>query len=142
FAKRLPWAHEYTLKAVVTSVNYLHRGSPVRIAGVNVGRVTAVRRGPGTTGLVTMAISDAGRPVHSDATLKIRPRLFLEGNFFVDLKPGTPSAREISDRGIIPVAQVARPVQLDQVLTSLTAPSRSSLRGVLHGFSDALGTGH
>ena len=38
-----------------------------------------------------MEIDDKGLPIHKDATLKIRPRIFLEGNFFVDLKPGTPS---------------------------------------------------
>jgi len=141
FAKRLPWAHEYTLKAVVTSVNYLHRGSPVRIAGVNVGRVTAVRRGPGTTGLVTMAISDAGRPVHSDATLKIRPRLFLEGNFFVDLEPGTPAAPELPDGGTIPLGQTATPVQLDEVLSMLAQTTRVQLRSLLAEYARALDRG-
>ena len=33
-----------------------------------------------------------GLPIHKDATFKIRPRIFLEGNFFVDVTPGTPSA--------------------------------------------------
>jgi hypothetical protein len=32
-------------------------------------------------------------PIHKDATLKIRPRIFLEGNFFVDVRPGTPRRR-------------------------------------------------
>ena len=32
-----------------------------------------------------MEIDDKGLPIHKDATLKIRPRIFLEGNFFVDL---------------------------------------------------------
>ena len=48
--------------------------------------------GPGNTAIVTMAIKDVGLPIHEDATLKVRPRIFLEGNFFVDLKPGTPHA--------------------------------------------------
>ena len=33
-------------------------------------------------------LNDKARPIHKDATLKIRPRIFLEGNFFVDLQPG------------------------------------------------------
>ena len=40
--------------------------------------------------VVTMEIKDNGPPIHKDATLKIRPRLFLEGNFFVDMTTGTP----------------------------------------------------
>jgi hypothetical protein len=36
-----------------------------------------------------MQIQDKGRPLHSDAQFKIRPRIFLEGNFFIDVTPGT-----------------------------------------------------
>src|SRR5262249_11287248 len=112
--------------------------SPVRIAGVDVGQVDSVQRYRHTPmSLVTMRIDDKGRPVHADATLKIRPRLFLEGNFFVDLKPGTPSAPELKDGATIPVTQVSRAVQLDQVLTSLPASSRAALHGPLHGLEDA-----
>jgi phospholipid/cholesterol/gamma-HCH transport system substrate-binding protein len=90
FGGPLPFSHRYTLDAVVQSANELHGGSPVRIAGVNVGKVTKVKPGPGTTAIVEMAIDGEGRPIHRDATLKIRPRLFLEGNFYVDLRPGSP----------------------------------------------------
>ena len=44
-----------------------------------------------------MEIDDKGLPIHKDATMKIRPRIFLEGNFFVDLKPGTPAAPTLDD---------------------------------------------
>ncbi len=37
-----------------------------------------------------MEISDEGRPIKQDATFKLRPRLFLEGNLFVDVNPGSP----------------------------------------------------
>ena len=61
----------------------------MRIAGVNVGKVTKVERKDGTDGaVVTMEINDDGLPIHKDATAKIRPRIFLEGNFFVDLQAG------------------------------------------------------
>ena len=66
-----------------------------------------------------MEINDDGLPIHEDATAKIRPRIFLEGNFFVDLQPGTPRARRSPDGDTIKVTQTATPVQLDQVLTAL-----------------------
>jgi phospholipid/cholesterol/gamma-HCH transport system substrate-binding protein len=141
FGGPLPFSHGYTLEAVVRSANELHGGSPVRIAGVNVGRVTKVRPGPGTTAIVEMAIDDRGRPIHSDATLKIRPRLFLEGNFYVDLKPGTPRARELADGGTIPLAQTAIPVQLDQVLSVLGHDTRDSLRTLVEQAGGALDKG-
>src|SRR5207253_52518 len=102
------------------------------------GEVTKVRPGPGTTAIVEMAIDDAGRPIHRDATLRIRPRLFLEGNFYVDLKAGSPSAPELHDGGTIPLAQTAIPVQLDQVLSALASRS-TQLRESLRGLSATLG---
>jgi phospholipid/cholesterol/gamma-HCH transport system substrate-binding protein len=141
FGGPLPFSHKYTLEAVVRSANELHGGSPVRIAGVNVGKVTKVRPGPGTTAIVEMAIDDRGRPIHRDATLKIRPRLFLEGNFYVDLEPGTPRSRELGDGGTIPLSQTAIPVQLDQVLSVLNHDTRDSLRTLVEQAGGALDKG-
>jgi phospholipid/cholesterol/gamma-HCH transport system substrate-binding protein len=141
FGGPLPFSHGYTVDAVVQSANELHGGSPVRIAGVNVGKVTKVRPGPGTTAIVEMAIDDAGRPIHRDATLKIRPRLFLEGNFYVDLKAGSPSAPELRDGGTIPLAQTAIPVQLDQVLSTLNHDTRDSLRTLVEQLGGSLSHG-
>jgi virulence factor Mce-like protein len=141
FGGPLPFSHGYTVEAVVQSANELHGGSPVRIAGVNVGKVTKVRPGPGTTAIVEMAIDGKGRPIHRDATLKIRPRLFLEGNFYVDLKPGSPSAPELHDGGTIPLSQTAIPVQLDQVLSALDHDTRDSLRTLVEQFGGALAHG-
>ena len=92
FTKHIPFTHGYQLKAVFPSANSIRANSPVRIAGVNVGKVKAIERQPGTNAaLVTMEIQDKGLPIHKDATLKIRPRIFLEGNFFVEIQPGTPA---------------------------------------------------
>jgi phospholipid/cholesterol/gamma-HCH transport system substrate-binding protein len=141
FGGPLPFNHQYTVDAVVQSANELHGGSPVRIAGVNVGKDKKVRPGPGTTAIVELAIDDAGRPIRRDATLKIRPRLFLEGNFYVDLKPGSPSAPELRDGGTIPLAQTATPVQLDQVLSALNHDTRDSLRTLVEQAGGALDKG-
>jgi phospholipid/cholesterol/gamma-HCH transport system substrate-binding protein len=137
--KSVPFRHHYTIEAVFESSNLVKPRSPVRIAGVDVGRVVAVGRYRDTNlALVKMRIDGQGRPVHSDATAKIRPRLFLEGNFYVDLQPGTPAARELADGGLIGVTQTSTPVQLDQVLTALQENTRGSLQQALRGFGDAL----
>ena len=96
----------------------IHSKSPVRIAGVDVGKVASIKR-EGHTGLVTMEIENKGLPIHTDATVKIRPRIFLEGNWFVELSPGSPSAKTVSSGYTIPITQTADPVQLDQVLDAL-----------------------
>jgi hypothetical protein len=70
--------------------------------------------------------------------MTLRPRLFLEGNYFIDLRPGSPSAPEASDGHTIPAAATASPVQLDQVLTTLQSDVRENLRTVLGELSGAL----
>jgi phospholipid/cholesterol/gamma-HCH transport system substrate-binding protein len=139
FTKDIPFTRGYEVKAVFQSANGLRPDSPVRIAGVEVGKVKRVEgQEDSNNAVVTMAIDDSGRPLHEDATLKIRPRIFLEGNFFVDLEPGTPGAPELDDGGTITVTQTSTPVQLDQVLSSLQSDSRQDLRDVLEGLGTAL----
>ena len=111
----------------------------MRIAGVEVGKVTKIERGhEGDEGAVlTMRIQDKGRPLHPDAHFKIRPRIFLEGNFFVDVTPGT-SGREVADNHTFPVQQTDTPVQLDEVLTALQSDTREDLKTVLREYSSGL----
>jgi phospholipid/cholesterol/gamma-HCH transport system substrate-binding protein len=139
FTKALPWQQPFEFNAVFQTGNNLRLDSPVRIAGVNVGKVTDVQRAKDSDLVkVTMTLDDAGQPIHKDATAMIRSRIFLEGNFFVDLKPGTPSAPTIDDGGTLPVTQTATPVQLDQLLTALQTGDRQNLQDLLKGFGDAL----
>jgi virulence factor Mce-like protein len=139
FTKHIPFTHGYRVHAIFQSSNNLRPGSPVRIAGVNVGKVVDVGRYRHTNlADVTMEINDDGLPIHQDATLKIRPRIFLEGNFFVDLKPGSPSAPNVPDGGTIGVAQTATPVQLDELFTALQSGTRADLQHVLEEYGKAL----
>ncbi len=137
FTKHIPFKHGFRLNAEFATAVNIHPSSPVRIAGVDVGKVTSVRR-EGNAGLVSMEIEPKGLPLHTDAELKIRPRLFLEGNWFVELKPGTPLAPTISSGHTIPIAQTSDPVQLDQVLSALNSDTRQNLQDFLQGYGDGL----
>jgi phospholipid/cholesterol/gamma-HCH transport system substrate-binding protein len=137
FTKAIPFRHHFEIQAVVQNSNLLRPRSPVRIAGVNVGEVVKIGRYKKTDlAVLTLRINGNGQPIHRDATLKIRPRLFLEGNFYVDLKPGTPGTGKLDDRGLLPVSQTATPVQLDQVLTALQGDTRASLQEALKGLGE------
>jgi ABC-type transporter Mla subunit MlaD len=144
FTKHVPFTKGFQFEAVFQTSNSIRKNSPVRIAGVNVGKVKKVERYTGPDGgktdysVVTMEVQDAGLPIHKDATAKIRPRIFLEGNFFVDLQPGTPETPTIDDGDTLPVTQTAAPVQLGDVLTSLQADDRKNLQDLLRGFGGAL----
>jgi ABC-type transporter Mla subunit MlaD len=138
FAKRIPFTDRgYEVKATFANSANIRTTSPVRIAGVNVGEVTEVER-DGEVSVVTFTVEDEGRPIHEDASAKIRPRIFLEGNFFVELHPGSPSSPELDDDGTIPVSRTSTAVQLDEVLTALQSPARSNLQLLLEGLGTSL----
>jgi ABC-type transporter Mla subunit MlaD len=138
FTKYNPFYSPYVVTAYFESANNLKKGySFVRIAGVNVGQVSQIEALPDGTAKVEMQIEKIGWPVHEDAEVKIRPRIFLEGNFFVDVHPGSPSSPVLPDdgTGVIPINQTSAPVQLGQVLTTLQADTRENLRTLLAEYS-------
>jgi ABC-type transporter Mla subunit MlaD len=163
YTKTLPWADPYEVQAVFGSAQNVREKSPVRIAGVKVGEVTGVEPlqssgeeliaqsgedpatlpgpdddGSETAAVVTMKLDEQALPLHEDARFKLRPRLFLEGNLFVDLQPGSPNAPEVGEDHEFPITQTANSVQLDQVLTTLQADVRSDLQTFLDQFGNAL----
>ena len=147
WTKEIPFQSHFELKAVFQNAVNIRKDSPVRIAGVNVGKVENVRSvcSTGDTDTcasnyseVTFTVDDNGQPIHSDAQIEIRPRIFLEGNFFLDLSPGSPSAHSLSGGDTIPVTQTSTAVQLDQILTSLQAPDRANLQKLLEGYGQSL----
>jgi phospholipid/cholesterol/gamma-HCH transport system substrate-binding protein len=140
FARGLPVGDHYEIEAVVRTANNVKERQPVRIAGVDVGKVVDVRHlEPGTAAaVVTMRIEDTGRPIHRDARVSIRPRMFLEGNWFIDLQPGTPAAGELPDGGSLPIAQTRGPVQLGQLFNALQSDTRKNLQTLLKEYSSAL----
>jgi ABC-type transporter Mla subunit MlaD len=145
FTKSIPFAgHGYQLKAIVQDAQNIRAKSPVRISGVDVGQVSDVQHLTNENGrgedaaVITMDLKNTALPVRQDATLQLRPRLFLEGNLFVDLHPGSPGAPELDSGSVIPENQTSNSVQLDQVLSDLQAPVRGDLQIFLKEFGGAL----
>ena len=159
FTKKVPWGGGTEVTAVFNSAQNLRTNSPVRIAGVEVGKVTKVEPLAGseaagseesgdeaaaagtvqTGAVVTMELNDDGLPLKEDATFSLRPRLFLEGNLFVDVRPGSPSAPAADLDTPFPAAQTSNYVQLDEILTgSLQTDSRRNLQVLLDQFGSAL----
>lgn len=143
FAPMNPFADPFELEAVFDDAQNVKSDSPVRVAGVEVGRVTGVSALDDGSGraVVRMKLSDEALPVHEDAQLQIGPRLFLEGNFIVDLKPGSPTAPEVEEGARIPIEQTASSVSFEQVLKVLDRDTRESLRTLLDEFARGLEKG-
>ncbi len=140
FTKDIPFTSPYQLKARFENAPPIQRGQAVRIAGVDVGKVAAVEPAGGDSPAVTvvMKLDENALPIYEDAEIKVRPRIFFEGNLFFDLKPGTPGAKELEDGATIPASQTSAPVQIDQVLGLLNTDTRADLRELLAGYGGAL----
>ncbi len=142
FTKWNPFANPYELTATFQDAYNLKPNSPVRTAGVQIGVVKKVEAVDGDSGAaqVTMEIKDTGLPIHEDARLKVRPRVFLEGNFFVDLAPGSPTSpeRDSGSDNPIPATQTAAPVQFGDILTALQSDTRTDLQVFLKEFSTGI----
>src|SRR3954453_3105489 len=123
FTKHIPFtSYGYEVKATFANSANIATNSPVRIAGVDVGKVVATESdGDATTD--TFTVDGSGRPIHDDAFATVKPRIFLEGNFFIELSPGSPSAPELSSGDTIPVSHTSTAVQIDEVLPALQSPT-------------------
>lgn len=141
FAKRVPFVHGDRFTVTFSNTSQLRKGSPVRIAGVDVGKVVGIDDGPGNTAAVKVEFKDSGLPIHQDATFRVRPRLFLEGGFYIEVRAGSPSAPVLKDGGTIPLGQTSVPVQFDQILSSLDHPTRDSLKRTVNNLSEGLDDG-
>lgn len=140
FTKNIPFTNGYQVNAYFSNAANIQPKAQVRIAGVKVGTVASVERGDGSTTKVVMNLDEKALPIRQDAAARIRFRIFLEGNPFVDLQPGTPGSPEIESGGSIPVAQTAGPVQLDQVLSAVNSDARKGLENVFTEIGTALNT--
>jgi phospholipid/cholesterol/gamma-HCH transport system substrate-binding protein len=134
----LPFIHRFTLYAVVNNSVNVRSDSPVRIAGIDVGKVDGVSPA-GRASKIQFTVSGNGLPIHSDATIRIRDRLFLEGGYYLELDPGSPSAPVLHDGDTIPQSQTETPVQFYNVLSTFDVATRTSLKNLIdtlnQGFS-------
>jgi phospholipid/cholesterol/gamma-HCH transport system substrate-binding protein len=134
FTKANPFANPYELRAMFRDVQSLKPRSPVRMAGVEVGKVTKVEPKDGGAAEVTMELRNDALPIHDDARAQIRSRIFLEGNFFVELQPGSPSGGELDDGSTLPITQTASTVTLPDILDVLDSDVRGDLQTFLHEY--------
>lgn len=138
FTKTIPFTSPgYEVQATFRNAVNIAMKSPVRISGVNVGKVTDMEQ-KGNNTVVTFTVDDEGRPIREDASAQIRPRLFLEGNWFIDLDPGTPESKEMPDNGMIPISNTATSVQVGDLLRTLQTPERANIQRLLRSLGEGL----
>jgi phospholipid/cholesterol/gamma-HCH transport system substrate-binding protein len=136
FNQGLPFISQYTMYAIVNNSVNVRSSSPVRIAGINVGTVSGTSP-DGRMTKIAFTMQSNGLPIHTDATVTIRDRLFLEGGYYLQLDPGSPDAPLAHDGFTIQQRNTASPVQFYKLLSTFTASSRTSLADILNTFNVA-----
>ena len=119
FAQQVPFiSNPFTLHALVNNSVAVRADSPVRIAGIDVGKVQTVTAGRASPRRSTSRWTTTACRSTRDATIADQDRLFLEGGYYLELDPGSPSApiaheRRHDPEGADPEPGAVLPVALD-----------------------------
>jgi phospholipid/cholesterol/gamma-HCH transport system substrate-binding protein len=132
FGGSVPFAPQgYHVNALFSETGLLVPNADVRIAGVNVGKVTNVQA-RGVNSYVTMDIDHQYAPIPVDTRAILREKTLL-GEAYVELSTGNGAGPKIADDGTIPASQVQHTQQLDQVLGSFDTQTQHNLQAFLNG---------
>jgi phospholipid/cholesterol/gamma-HCH transport system substrate-binding protein len=114
----------YEISAEFDQATELGSQADVRISGVDVGTVISVSldRRTGLTRAV-MEIDPQFAPRPADTRAILRQKTLL-GETYIELSPGSASARKLPDGATLPRGQIAPTVQLDQILSTFDPATR------------------
>ena len=129
FGGSVPFAPKgYRVQVAFPQANELATGADVRIAGVDVGKVVDLRvdRTDNRT-LATLELERQYAPIPSDTRATLRIKTLL-GETYVELSTGNRTGGALADGGRLPDAQVAKTVDLDQILATFDPTTRAAFQ--------------
>jgi ABC-type transporter Mla subunit MlaD len=129
-------ASNYRLRLELPSAQDIYPGSDIQIAGVTIGRVSAVRS-TRRDAKVTISIDRQFAPLHSGTRAITRTKTLL-GEGYIEIAPGPRTAPAIPDGGALPMSQVLPSQQLDQALQTFNPTTRRNIGEMFAGLSKAL----
>jgi phospholipid/cholesterol/gamma-HCH transport system substrate-binding protein len=139
---RIPFLESkaFTLKAEFSDAQAVTpgQGQSVRVAGVQVGKITKVTLKDGIA-VVTMELDPEWKKkldVKSDATALLRPRTGLK-DMFIELDPGG-TGRSLQDGDTIPVQNTAPDIDPDEILSAFDTDTRAYLQLLINGAGKGL----
>jgi phospholipid/cholesterol/gamma-HCH transport system substrate-binding protein len=113
------------------------QGQSVRVAGVQVGQIGAVRVEDGLA-IVEMDIeAKYADLIREDASALLRPRTGLK-DMFMEVDPGTQATPAMGDGGRITVANTAPDIDPDEILSALDTDTRAYLKLLIGGAGKGL----
>jgi phospholipid/cholesterol/gamma-HCH transport system substrate-binding protein len=114
------------------------QGQSVRVSGVYIGQIGAITLKNGVADVQLDISQKYKHLIHTDATALLRPKTGLK-DMFVELNPGSDKAPFAKQGFTIPVANTNPDINVDEILSSLDADSRSYLNLLVNGAGQGLG---
>ncbi len=111
--------------------------SDVRISGVPVGKVKAIKLTDDGRADATIELDSRYAPIPTDTRAMLRTKTLL-GETFVELTPGDGQGPTLEEGGALPEAQVKESVQLDEIWRTFNARTRDAFRVWLQGTAASL----
>lgn len=103
-------------------------GDPVRIDGVNAGRVDKISRAASRTATtVKMSVDKDALPLHKNATAKVAIRGLLAGTFYVALDPGSAASGDLASN-TLDLPRTTGQSEVEDLTAAFKGEARSGLR--------------
>src|SRR3954465_1494292 len=105
----------YRITASFSEATQLAQEADVRISGVPVGKVKTIEPDKKTgRSIVVIQLDSQYAPIPSDAKAILRQKTLL-GETYVELTPGSSTAKKVPEGGKLAVSQVSPTVELDEI---------------------------
>lgn len=126
-------SNDYRLTFTTTDVKNLAELGDVKIAGVKIGKVESLEL-DGKQARVELSIQDGVAPLHDGATVRVGVKS-LVGSSYIDVVDGSGSpirsGSTLADKAVVPA------VDVDELLSTLDAPTRTALSGAVQSLAKA-----
>ncbi|HEX8645458.1 MAG TPA: MlaD family protein [Thermoleophilaceae bacterium] len=141
FGGPLPLQPEgYRVKAQMPESTLLVKEADVRMAGLDVGKVKALKLQRGGGSEVEMEIDPDFAPLPKDVKAILRQKSLL-GQIYIELTPGTRDGPKLDDGDEIPNKAVVEPVELDEIISLFDEETRKNFQGWIREISIAISNG-
>ena len=125
-------AKGYRFEVQLPAANNIAQQADVRISGVPVGKVVAIKR-DGTHARVTLQIEPKYAPLPSDIRVALRRKTLL-GETYIELTPGSKGAPRLKEGATLPASHAQQDVPLDQILNAFDPKTRQDLQTWFEGW--------
>lgn len=125
----------YQVEVTLESATSVVAGSPVQVDGFDAGTVEKIDVVDGAARL-TLSLDEDIAPLHDGAVVLVSWKATLSERI-VEVTDGPKKNAEIPDGGLLPGTMPA-PTEIDDVLSSLDAPTRTALQSLLGNTAEVL----